>query len=358
MGRAPCCGDHERLKRGPWTREEDQKLIDHVQHHGVGSWRTLPKIAGLSRCGKSCRLRWANYLRPDIKRGAFSMHEDLTIIRLHAVIGNKWSAIASHLPGRTDNEIKNHWNTKLRRRLLMMGIDPVTHTSLPTPDMLLSFMASCSTAIAARLNSALVEVQLGRLARDCRNIAHHVSDGSGDHHSWKLFQILKLLGTDNNPLLAHASGSLPSTSTDHILQNQVNQRFVSGPRDDSTENNTSSEASLQFSDLEKKSEGIKIPIRTDHENHHSTAPSLTKEQPSAFNTQIIDWNSMPILMSSSNPDKNDHLQYCSDKKSQSAASTNSTVGTYSRNKPPLTFSIPAIDFELVYSQKGDKGLAT
>ncbi|KAI3899255.1 hypothetical protein MKW92_035666 [Papaver armeniacum] len=133
MGRAPCC-DKNGLKKGPWTPEEDQKLVEYIQKHGHGSWRTLPKNAGLQRCGKSCRLRWTNYLRPDIKRGRFSFEEEETIIQLHSVLGNKWSAIAARLPGRTDNEIKNYWNTHIRKRLLRMGIDPVTHS--PRLDLL------------------------------------------------------------------------------------------------------------------------------------------------------------------------------------------------------------------------------
>ncbi|XP_021847622.1 transcription factor MYB41-like [Spinacia oleracea] len=127
MGRAPCC-DKDGLKKGPWLPEEDQKLIDYIQKNGPGNWRTLPKKAGLERCGKSCRLRWTNYLRPDIKRGRFSFEEEEAIIQLHSVLGNKWSAIAAKLPGRTDNEIKNYWNTHIRKRMLRMGIDPVTHT--------------------------------------------------------------------------------------------------------------------------------------------------------------------------------------------------------------------------------------
>ncbi|KAK2424482.1 hypothetical protein P8452_53448 [Trifolium repens] len=128
MGRSPCCDNKNGLKKGPWTNEEDQMLINYINTHGPGNWRNLPKNAGLQRCGKSCRLRWTNYLRPDIKRGRFSFEEEETIIQLHSVLGNKWSAIAARLPGRTDNEIKNYWNTHIRKRLLRNGIDPVTHT--------------------------------------------------------------------------------------------------------------------------------------------------------------------------------------------------------------------------------------
>nr|GEU49845.1 myb-related protein 308-like [Tanacetum cinerariifolium] len=126
MGRPPCC-DESSLKKGPWTDEEDLKLVKHIEKHGHSSWRALPRLAGLNRCGKSCRLRWTNYLRPDIKRGKFSNEEEETILHLHSMLGNKWSAIATHLPGRTDNEIKNFWNTNLKKKLIHMGIDPMTH---------------------------------------------------------------------------------------------------------------------------------------------------------------------------------------------------------------------------------------
>lgn len=126
MGRSPCC-DESGLKKGPWTPEEDQKLVKYIQKNGHGSWRALPKLSGLNRCGKSCRLRWTNYLRPDIKRGKFSQEEEQTILNLHSILGNKWSAIATHLPGRTDNEIKNFWNTHLKKKLIQMGFDPMTH---------------------------------------------------------------------------------------------------------------------------------------------------------------------------------------------------------------------------------------
>ncbi|KAE9589729.1 hypothetical protein Lal_00021599 [Lupinus albus] len=117
MVRAPCC-EKMGLKKGPWTCEEDQILISYIQKHGHSNWRALPKQAGLLRCGKSCRLRWINYLRPDIKRGNFTNEEEETIIKLHEILGNRWSAIAAKLPRRTDNEIKNVWHSHLKKRLL------------------------------------------------------------------------------------------------------------------------------------------------------------------------------------------------------------------------------------------------
>ena len=94
MGRSPCCCRDAGVKKGPWTEEEDMTLVEHIQKRGgnVGSWRGLPKAAGLNRCGKSCRLRWTNYLRPDIKRGNFSDEEERLIIALHAGLGNRYVA--------------------------------------------------------------------------------------------------------------------------------------------------------------------------------------------------------------------------------------------------------------------------
>ncbi|RCV22958.1 hypothetical protein SEVIR_4G274300v4 [Setaria viridis] len=104
------------LKKGPWTQAEDKLLVDHVRRHGEGNWNAVRRETGLQRCGKSCRLRWANHLRPNLRKGPFSPEEERQILRLHGLIGNKWARISSHLPGRTDNEIKNYWNTRLKRR--------------------------------------------------------------------------------------------------------------------------------------------------------------------------------------------------------------------------------------------------
>lgn len=133
MGRQPCC-DKVGLKKGPWTSDEDKKLMNFILTNGQCCWRAVPKLAGLLRCGKSCRLRWTNYLRPDLKRGLLSDYEEKMVIDLHSQLGNRWSKIASHLPGRTDNEIKNHWNTHIKKKLKKMGIDPVTHRPIsPVP---------------------------------------------------------------------------------------------------------------------------------------------------------------------------------------------------------------------------------
>ncbi|MCL7040856.1 hypothetical protein MKW94_011136 [Papaver nudicaule] len=117
MGRPPLCDTKIGMKKGPWTPEEDILLATYIQQHGPGNWKSIPTSTGLLRCSKSCRLRWTNYLRPGIKRGEFTEQEESLIIHLQAVLGNRWAAIASYLPQRTDNDIKNHWNTHLTKKL-------------------------------------------------------------------------------------------------------------------------------------------------------------------------------------------------------------------------------------------------
>nr|QIG55702.1 MYB transcription factor [Paeonia suffruticosa] len=153
MGRSPCC-DKDEMKKGVWSKEEDEILIDYITKNGThGTWHSLPKLAGLLRCGKSCRLRWINYLRPNIKRGPFTPEEESTIIQVHAMLGNKWAAIAAQLPGRTDNEIKNFWNTHLRKRLL------TTHPSFTCSDPVNIKCESPSTRHMVQWESARVEAE-------------------------------------------------------------------------------------------------------------------------------------------------------------------------------------------------------
>ncbi|KAL5224449.1 hypothetical protein ABZP36_011088 [Zizania latifolia] len=124
-----------KLRKGLWSPEEDEKLVAYMLRSGQGSWSDVARNAGLQRCGKSCRLRWINYLRPDLKRGAFSPQEEELIVNLHAILGNRWSQIAARLPGRTDNEIKNFWNSTIKKRLktVSSASSPATTTTECAP---------------------------------------------------------------------------------------------------------------------------------------------------------------------------------------------------------------------------------
>nr|GEX13633.1 hypothetical protein [Tanacetum cinerariifolium] len=201
MVRAPCC-EKIGLKRGSWAQEEDEILVDYINKNGgYGNWRSLPKLAGLLRCGKSCRLRWTNYLRPGIIRGPFTpeeqqliiqLHailgnrwtnylrpgiirgpftpeEQQLIIQLHAILGNRWAAIAVRLPGRTDNKIKNFWNSQPRKRLISMGLDPQTHQPSCLGASPKGLPSSSSTSHMAQWEIARLEAE-ARLSMDSSSL--------------------------------------------------------------------------------------------------------------------------------------------------------------------------------------------
>ncbi|CAH8360835.1 unnamed protein product [Eruca vesicaria subsp. sativa] len=157
--------DDAGLKKGEWTAEEDRMLVAYINEYGLGDWRAMPKRAGLQRCGKSCRLRWLNYLRPGIKRSKFTPEEEEDIIKFHSLLGNRWAAIAKQMPNRTDNGIKNHWHSCLKKRLVRSGIDPMTHepivnvkatsSSTTSSRTLTSSSSSYSSTSSARLLNRL-----------------------------------------------------------------------------------------------------------------------------------------------------------------------------------------------------------
>uniref|UniRef100_A0ACD5U005 Uncharacterized protein n=1 Tax=Avena sativa TaxID=4498 RepID=A0ACD5U005_AVESA len=177
MGRAPCC-DKERVKRGPWAPEEDHQLRTYVRAHGIGgNWIALPQKAGLNRCGKSCRLRWLNYLQPDIRHGGYTDHEDRLICSLYASIGSRWSVIASKLPGRTDNDVKNYWNTKLKKKPIARALRQHHHHD-----------ATCLGAYSAPATPSLQPAALSPAASGSSSVDTGSSSGDLSFASAAMYQ--------------------------------------------------------------------------------------------------------------------------------------------------------------------------
>ncbi|CAN4111829.1 unnamed protein product [Withania somnifera] len=115
-------------KKGPWKAEEDEVLIKHVKKYGPRDWSSIRSKGLLQRTGKSCRLRWVNKLRPNLKNGVkFSAEEERTVLELQAQFGNKWARIATYMPGRTDNDVKNFWSSRQKR------LAKILRTSVPQP---------------------------------------------------------------------------------------------------------------------------------------------------------------------------------------------------------------------------------
>ncbi|KAF5763599.1 putative transcription factor MYB family [Helianthus annuus] len=141
-------GGNTMFRKGAWTAQEDMLLKNYIQKYGEGKWHLVALNAGLNRCRKSCRLRWVNYLRPNIKRGDFQEDEVDLILRLHKLLGNRWTLIAGRIPGRTANDVKNYWNTNLRSRISRkkhkvepsqhathLAIKPQPHTLIKTSNV-------------------------------------------------------------------------------------------------------------------------------------------------------------------------------------------------------------------------------
>ncbi|XP_031265263.1 transcription factor WER-like [Pistacia vera] len=172
----PVEGDENRYKKGLWTVEEDKILLDYVKMHGKGQWNRIAKKTGLKRCGKSCRLRWMNYLSPSVNRGNFTEEEEDLIIRLHKLLGNRWSLIAKRVPGRTDNQVKNYWNAHLRKKL---GIKEQKHTagdSSLTKSQKVEVSKSCTRTSSCTSARATNEISVDKAKATQKSLINNVTE--------------------------------------------------------------------------------------------------------------------------------------------------------------------------------------
>ena len=117
-----CCSINQVNNKGPWTDQEDKKLINLVEKYGAEKWSFISSHFP-ERIGKQCRERWFNHLCPTVNKTAWSKEEEWILFILHNQIGNKWSQLCKYLPGRTDNTIKNHWNSTMKKRIDQLQIE-------------------------------------------------------------------------------------------------------------------------------------------------------------------------------------------------------------------------------------------
>nr|QIG55736.1 MYB transcription factor [Paeonia suffruticosa] len=193
------------LRRGPWTHEEDTQLIHYVTCHGEGRWNLLAKCAGLKRSGKSCRLRWLNYLKPDVKRGNLTHEEQLLILELHSKWGNRWAKIAQHLPGRTDNEIKNYWRTRVQKQAKQLNIESNSKSFLDAfqrfwKPRLLQKMEQSTTTLNSSQSSAIPSVSSPVPLSSIKEISNSAtSPSSTSPDSITTTQLLEIPEKQTNP---------------------------------------------------------------------------------------------------------------------------------------------------------------
>nr|XP_043615507.1 transcription factor MYB30-like [Erigeron canadensis] len=275
MGRPPCC-DKLGVKKGPWTPEEDIMLVTYVQQHGPGNWRQVPTNTGLRRCSKSCRLRWTNYLRPGIKRGDFTEDEEKMIIQLQVLLGNKWAAIASYLPERTDNDIKNYWNTHLKKKLrkLQMGSSADYQDQQNTKDHRFTSNSTSSTTSSSSHSLSRgqwekrlqTDIHLAKQAlNDALSIDHHKPIFLPDHHQtttkvpYSPQTPAYPSSTDNiAKLLKGFMKNSPNNKTNKTTSNSSTREYSSDNHEVNTNNNNNNSLSGESKTTTSNSGGIDL----------------------------------------------------------------------------------------------------
>lgn len=290
MGRAPCC-DKANVKRGPWSPEEDAKLKEYIEKNGTGgNWISLPQKAGLKRCGKSCRLRWLNYLRPNIKHGEFTDDEDRIICSLFANIGSRWSIIAAQLPGRTDNDIKNYWNTKLKKKLMaMVAANQLTYHQ---PSSTFSSPSSSSSSLSYNPNNTnptyyIPAPPATSLTPGLEPISYSSSTLLNSLHpvqetisfNYQVNESVVMVGGDQASACSSSDGSCSNKMISHGVEQQTYNLYNNGVVEDEEQRNglwSSSEAALDYG-LEEIKELISSNNKTNNNNHDSYSSILFEE---------------------------------------------------------------------------------
>ncbi|TVU23348.1 hypothetical protein EJB05_25707, partial [Eragrostis curvula] len=201
----------EEMRKGPWTEQEDMQLVCTVRLFGDRRWDFIAQVSGLNRTGKSCRLRWVNYLHPGLKHGRMSPQEEHLIIELHARWGNRWSRIARRLPGRTDNEIKNYWRTHMRKKAQdrKMSVSPsCSSSSLTSQSFLLDTTPTTGISGDAHNGNSCITSAL--------ESTQSVTDGYPMDQIWKEIeapQAPAMLGIDDPKEKAYGSLPCPPLTT-------------------------------------------------------------------------------------------------------------------------------------------------
>ncbi|KAJ8634636.1 hypothetical protein MRB53_008903 [Persea americana] len=263
MGRAPCC-DKANVKKGPWSPEEDAKLKAYIEQRGTGgNWIALPHKIGLKRCGKSCRLRWLNYLRPNIKHGGFSEEEDNLICNLYISIGSRWSIIAAQLPGRTDNDIKNYWNTRLKKKLLGKRRESQTRRgiSASTQEGNEANGMNDNSSLPALSSSALERMQLQMQLQGLHNPFSFYNNPA----LWPKYHALgeKILQDQYNDFLTMQQGRVSQIQPDHngTFEDIASPSFASLQENSLNRNHKQEELENSLNGLASSSSSIAIEGR-------------------------------------------------------------------------------------------------